>query len=204
MSIQLVLLFLFLITASATDIKTGKVRNKDILIYLLLGLAYYAVILAKGFAAHDVSALQELKYAGINLVLSFVVSFIVRSAGIWPAGDAKTFLVASFLIPLVYYKHVYFLFFPGFTLLINIFIMGVIYIAFKSAGTFFTVTVPLISTESILRLPGKGLDRLLSEWSTYLKIISSYLIVYFTMNFITQIVSAKSGFIVKPSTGCGA
>jgi len=64
MTVQLVLLFIFMITASVTDVKTGKVRNKDIVIYLALGLILYGTFTAKGLMAGDATTLIVLQRAG--------------------------------------------------------------------------------------------------------------------------------------------
>lgn len=197
MSMQLVLLFLFFITASVSDMNTGKVRNKVILSFLFLGVLYYGVFLARGLIAQDPETLLELRFVGINFLLAFIVSFLVRSAGIWPAGDAKTYLVANLLIPLTCYRHIYFTFFPGFTLLINIFIAGIAYILLKSIVTFLAVTIPAVSVESAIKLYRHWKNKLSTEWGSYLKIISSYLIVYFIMNFITQVIFSETGSLSK-------
>ena len=192
MSLQLVLLFLFFIIANVSDMKTGKVRNKDILVFLLLGIAYYSAHAARELMAGNPSVLLELRFAGINMLLAFVVSFVVRSAGIWPAGDAKTYVVANLLIPLASYKHIYFTYFPGFTLLINIFIAGIVYILLKSAVTFLTESLPAMSEQTSINLLKQGLNRLSTQWGSYLKTISSYLIVYFIMNFIGKAITSET------------
>lgn len=197
MSLLLLFLFLFFLTASDTDLKTGKVRNKDILLFLSIGILFYIVFFVKGYLSKDPSAFMELKFAGTNVLLAFVVSFFIRSVGIWPAGDAKAYVVANLLIPLAYYKHVYFSYFPGFTLLVNIFMAGIVYIFFKSAQTFLPTARPFLSVQRLSRILMDGMARLSSEWLSYLKEFSSYLIIYFAMNFISLFLFSKSGSISK-------
>jgi hypothetical protein len=188
----LLLLFLFFIIANVSDMRTGKVRNKDILVFLFLGVVYYSAHTARELMAGNPSVLLELRFAGINLLLAFVVSFLVRSAGIWPAGDAKTYVVANLLIPLASYKHIYFTYFPGFTLLINIFIAGIVYILLKSAATFFTESLPAMSVQASITILKHSLNKLSTQWGSYLKTISSYLIVYFIMNFIGKVITSET------------
>nr|HPI78390.1 hypothetical protein [bacterium] len=184
MTVQLLLLFLFLITASVTDVKTGKVRNKDIVVYLALGLVFYVVFATKGLMAGDLTTLVVMKRVGLNLAIAFVVSFLVRSAGVWPAGDAKTYVVANLLIPLSCYNHVYFSYFPGFTLLINVFMAGIIYIVCKSAVVFIKSTLPTATFTRSVSYAKKSTAKLIAEWPSHLKVFSSYVIVFFTMNLI--------------------
>jgi hypothetical protein len=201
MSVQLFLLFLFLVTASTTDIKTGKVRNKDILIFLVMGVFYYAVFLAKGLYAEIPSTLPMLKYAGINVLVAFVCSFFVRSIGLWPAGDAKTFVIACLLIPIVCYKHVYFNVFPGFTLLLNIFIVGIVYIMYNSAVMLVKETIPAISPGMAKDALKNTIRKLSTNRVSYLKSFSAYMIVYFTMNIISQLILSRISFLESIAPG---
>ncbi|HPN94067.1 MAG TPA: hypothetical protein PLS19_05850 [bacterium] len=197
MTVQLVLLFIFMITASVTDVKTGKVRNKDIVIYLALGLILYGTFTAKGLMAGDATTLIVLQRAGLNLAIAFVVSFAVRSAGVWPAGDAKTYVVANLLMPLTCYKHVYFSYFPGFTLLINVFMAGIVYIIYKSAVVFIKSTLPSASLTSSASYLRKTTAKLAAEWPSHLKVFSSYVIVFFTMNLIAGEINSRAQLLEK-------
>lgn len=132
MSYQLLLLFLLCIMACFSDMQTGKVKNRVIVVFLILGLLYYAVRAYHGFVLDDPGAAFEVRLGLINFAIAFVVSFALRSFKIWPAGDAKTYLVCNLLIPIFIYHHIYFEYFPGFSLLMNIFIAGILYIMLMS------------------------------------------------------------------------
>lgn len=197
MTVQLLLLFLFMITASVTDVKTGKVRNKDIVLFLILGFVFYGVFTARGLMAGDATTLVVLQRAGLNLAIAFVVSFAVRSAGVWPAGDAKTYVVANLLIPLSCYNHIYFSYFPGFTLLINVFMAGILYIIYKSAVVFVRSALPSVSVASLTSYTKRSAAKLAAEWPSHLKIFSSYVIVFFTMNLIAGEINSRAQMFEK-------
>lgn len=85
-------LVLLLTKASISDLKTGKIPNRSILIAVGLGIwgivPYYAV--------YATDCLQA--YAANNL-LSVLVSLILYASGIWGAGDCKLLCAAVFLLP---------------------------------------------------------------------------------------------------------
>ncbi len=197
MTVQLTLLFLFFMIASVSDIATGKVRNKDILVFLALGFLYYAAFTAKGIATVDPDTFTVLKLAGANLLIAFAVSFGVRSAGVWPAGDAKTYVVANLLIPMSCYGHIYFKYFPGFTLLLNVFMAGVLYIIYKSGETLVMTTLASATISGTIETLKKTSAKLVSEWASHIKVFSSYLIAFFTMNIIYQAIHSRTQMLER-------
>jgi len=147
--------------------------------------------------AGDATTLVVLQRAGLNLAIAFVVSFAVRSAGVWPAGDAKTYVVANLLIPLSCYNHIYFSYFPGFTLLINVFMAGILYIIYKSAVVFVRSALPSVSVASLTSYTKRSAAKLAAEWPSHLKIFSSYVIVFFTMNLIAGEINTREQMFEK-------
>ena len=126
------LLFIFLpailalgIITSIEDIKTGKIRNK----WLLLALAYF-MIGSIIVLIYSMPSRSYLIFTAINAAASLVLGMILWHFGIWSAGDAKLFFVFCLLIPLSTYEIVSSQYFPGFDLLANIFAAAVIFFIF--------------------------------------------------------------------------
>ncbi len=183
MSIQLVLLFTLLTAATVTDMRTSKVKNRTLLFFLMLGLVFYGVLTAKALLTHNEAIIWELKITGVNFLLAFLVSFMLRSMKIWPAGDAKTFALCNLFIPLHYYKHVYYKYFPGFTLLINIFVIGIIYILLKALA-YMWINLEIFSGTGKLRsVITENFGKFKTGWPDYLKLFSSYLMIFLVMSF---------------------
>lgn len=108
------------------DLKLKKIRNWVLLSGFLLGIALFCVGIIGGYVT--------MFYAGkvaINIILSSLVAFLIWQMGFWPAGDAKFFILLSFLLPLHYYGNSYLEFFPSFVLLFNIFISFLIFAVLK-------------------------------------------------------------------------
>lgn len=105
-----------------TDIKIKRIPNKFILAAVSIGLFLHVITLIAG-TLHFTHFLRVM----MNTFVSFVISFGIWKLGLWPAGDAKLFIVFSFLIPFRYYTQTYLHFFPAFAFLINIFL---VYLAF--------------------------------------------------------------------------
>ncbi|MBM3245851.1 MAG: hypothetical protein FJZ13_00775 [Candidatus Omnitrophica bacterium] len=123
-----VIVFIGLIT-SYEDIKSGKIRNKWIIIGLLFGL------LISGLNA----AFKEM-YPGImlpNISIAVLVAYLLWKFGLWSAGDGKLFIAYSLLMPLLRYKEIYFNYFPAFTLLLNIFLPATLFLFSKAILDFF-------------------------------------------------------------------
>lgn len=114
------------------DLKDGKIRNKWIVLGLKLGLALYVLLFAWSLFTHfNLSFLGEsfvyypLKYyfiVALNFVFSAVISYLFWQHRLWSAGDAKLFILFSFLLPLKYYSNGYLPLFPSSALLTNVFV----------------------------------------------------------------------------------
>jgi Flp pilus assembly protein protease CpaA len=109
------------------DICCKKISNKIIIAGFLLGAILSIVGLLSGYISVD-----YLEKVAVNVVLALAVSFLIWQLGLWPAGDAKFFILISFLLPLYYYRNSYLPLFPSFALLFNIFIAFLIFVIFKS------------------------------------------------------------------------
>lgn len=121
--------YLFLITIMCLgafivvkDVRIGKIKNHLIIIGFISGLAlcafqlFFAVFYLKNYNSNyflDVI---------LNTSVSAIVGYLFWRYQFWAAGDAKLFILFSFLIPLDYYSKDYLKIFPSFALLANIFI----------------------------------------------------------------------------------
>jgi len=123
-----IILALGLIT-SYQDIKSGKIRNKWIILALVYSiLTYVGIIILYSFEGTlSTTYLAEL---GTNFIFSIMAGFGLWYFGIWTAGDGKLFIAYSALLPLSIYSNGYQKWIPSFTLLSNIFIPALIMMIF--------------------------------------------------------------------------
>lgn len=128
------------ILSSLSDIKTGRVKNSLIKKGFLYGLIIYFLIIAwtllKEYLRQYVfynSQFFYLKFSYfpaliINVAIAFIVGIIFWKFDIWAAADAKLFTLYSFLIPLTVYVYERVPYFPSFALLVNIYIISLLYL----------------------------------------------------------------------------
>ncbi len=124
--------FLAILTAvgglvTLEDLKTKKIKNKWLALGLLSGLILDSAFLI--FVGLDP---VYLGLVSLNFFSALAVGFLLWSLGSWPAGDAKLFALYVFLLPLHYYYKNYLPIFPGFALLLNIFIPFLTFLFLKS------------------------------------------------------------------------
>ncbi len=74
---------------------------------------------------------------GLNSSLSLLFGFLLWREGVVAAGDVKLFFVFSFLLPTKYYWKSYLPLFPSFALLVNIFVIILVFILCRSLFCFF-------------------------------------------------------------------
>ncbi|MDD5066912.1 MAG: hypothetical protein PHF84_07670 [bacterium] len=151
MKTVLLLLFLpaiiwFGISATLSDIRTGKVRNSLIRKGYFYGLAVYCLLIL-WTVARKYSVMLAI-HAGrtyylslsyfpdfiINSILALAVGILLWKLDFWAAGDAKLFALFSFLLPLTVYSRERILYFPSFILLFNIYTLAFFYLLL--AGVF--------------------------------------------------------------------
>jgi len=110
------------------DIRIGKVKNKLILIGFSAGIIGY-LLLAGEVVCFSAVGSAYFKKLLINIFVSCLVSFFIWYAGLWAAGDAKVFMLFSFLFPLRYYGDRWVIpFFPAANLLVNAFVLTLIFV----------------------------------------------------------------------------
>ncbi len=110
------------------DIKTGKIPNK----LISAGLAYAFSIITLTvlyllLTGLDIRTSYIFDYI-LNIILAFIFSFVLWYCKIWSGGDAKLFLSFSALIPLSVYTNFYIYFFPSFAIIINTFLVVLVYL----------------------------------------------------------------------------
>lgn len=109
------------------DIEHKKIKNKLILVGFLGGFLLFLLGLTFGFI--------RVSYLGdvfMNVFLSLLVAYIFWLFSFWPAGDAKLFILFSFLLPLHFYWKSYLPFFPSIIFLVNIFACAYIFLFVRS------------------------------------------------------------------------
>jgi prepilin signal peptidase PulO-like enzyme (type II secretory pathway) len=128
----LILLFSLGSIISLQDIKTEKVSNKLIIAGLLLGVLGYSLQTILALFYKNVN-LPVLNVTLINITFSWLVAFCIWYFGFWAAGDAKVFMLFSFLLPLKYYgKENIIPFFPSLVILVNSFLFVIVYISIEA------------------------------------------------------------------------
>lgn len=122
------------------DSEFGKISNRQLGLFALFVFIWYLFIFALGLVDtffYDIKnfnpPLAIFYYLTISgTIISLFVGYAMWKFGVWAAGDAKFFTVISFAIPPVFYKFVEIGYYPGFSLLINIFLLSFFYIFLKS------------------------------------------------------------------------
>lgn len=123
------LLFVIGSVAAYQDIRYRKVRNRLILAGFAagcLGFFFNSALLAFPF---DIAVSGRFFF---NLSVSWLLSYIIWHSGLWSAADAKIFMLFTFLFPLGWYGgRLYIDLFPAANLLVNTFILVLIFFALE-------------------------------------------------------------------------
>ncbi len=119
------------IVTTYQDIKTGKIRNK----WVMLGLAYAIVVnFLIYFVVRITGGQLRTEYyteLAVTVLISLVVGFVMWVVGVWTAGDAKLFTAFSALVPLSVYKYGHVQYFSSMNFMINTFVpFFVVYLFF--------------------------------------------------------------------------
>lgn len=120
------------------DLSRGKIRNILVGSGLFIGFLLYAAFalwsLAEYFNIVPVGAPVSLSYiiaVFVNFLASVMCGYLIWRNQLWSAGDAKFFIMLSFLLPLRFYENGYLPYFPSSALLINIFIPIFLFLIFR-------------------------------------------------------------------------
>lgn len=96
-SLLLTLLIMSLIYCSNTDIREGIIKNRVILLSLVIGCVldvFYYFLYAK----------QDVSLFLTNLIIMTIISLIMYKTNLWAAGDSKLLFLIVVLIPARFYK----------------------------------------------------------------------------------------------------
>lgn len=105
-----------------TDFKYKKIYNNAIVAGLLYGLFFFIYFLIQE---------QNLLYIQsvlINFIISIILSYFFWFFKFWTAGNAKLFSLFCFLLPLSFYEHTNFPYFPSLNILINFFALLMVFL----------------------------------------------------------------------------
>jgi len=115
------ILFLGIVT-TVQDIKTGKIRNKWIMIALIYAIVVNTVLVVALHYSAETVRFQYVLELFVTFMLSLFLGFIMWWIGLWTAGDAKLFAAYSALVPLTVYRFGHLPFFSSSNILINTFV----------------------------------------------------------------------------------
>ena len=162
---QVAILAALFVNASLSDLKSGIVSNKSILISLAIGLAsaipYYVF-----FAADCL-----LAYA-VNVVIGIGISLILYAMGIWGAGDSKLLSVTILVFPARLYCMGNRSLASCFLLIALVFIVAFIYVIGD------TVCIGL-KRKDLFKIQVKQL-----EWKSYIK---GFLFFFLLLNILNSV-----------------
>jgi len=180
--IFLIPIFIIGIITSFEDYKYGKIKNKWIKIGFLWGLIILALIIFLNLFSPSLSINPSyLSQIFINTIIAFIIGLLMWYWTIWSAGDAKLFILFSFLLPLKFYSNTYLSYFPSFALLLNIFIVAL---------TVFLITLILNFLFYILKREKKDLTekeritqrkKMKENISSFIKEVLDLLVIFFVM-----------------------
>lgn len=123
LTIHIALIMLCGAVTTKSDIISGKIKNKNLGLFLIFGGISNAILLFVGHN-NELIGFKTDDYINVfflNQAIVVLVAYLVWQFGLWTAGDAKLFMVFSFILPLNFYSNGFIGFFPGLAFLINCF-----------------------------------------------------------------------------------
>ena len=116
-----------------TDIRYGKIKNKWIKAGLIwAALLYLSLIFYTIFYLHQKENIGYILEMLINGLIALGVGYFLWQFKLWSAGDAKLFTLYAFLIPLSFYSNYYLNYFPSFALLVNTFLLIILFLVIEA------------------------------------------------------------------------
>lgn len=111
------------ITGAFTDISSGRVRNKHLIIFLAV---WTVIVASEYFISHSLS-IQILPFA-INFLFAVITAVIFYMTDIWAPGDCKFYIVISLIFPMRFYVVRDGNIFPALNFVIYSFALGYIFL----------------------------------------------------------------------------
>ena len=169
------------------DVRVGKIKNKWILLGLMIGVTAYLIYLIIGALS-----LESIFKIYLNAGLALLFGYIIWYFDWWSAGDAKLFFIFALLLPMEYYWRTELPYFPSFVILVNTFIPLLIYLFVQSVifslKSFFSSKAEKLNEKKSFST-AKIKQKLKSHGIEYLKSIIGFLLVF----LIFQIVRTETG-----------
>lgn len=109
-----ILIMLGLIT-SFTDLKSGHIRNKHLLLATILGLLFYLYLLITHQYVFTI-------HFALNIIIGLSIGMLLYLTDSWGAGDAKLYFVVCLLMPTDKYSNIFP--FASLTVFTNIFVLS--------------------------------------------------------------------------------
>lgn len=130
--IQTLIIITILTFATVSDLRTGKVTNRFLIVSLGLSFLVYAgYALLSGSLPWGESA--PVYFYILNIILSFAASFGFFFADVWAPGDAKLFMVITLLYPNLLQAVPVGSIFPSLQIIVWMFSLGFGYVVINSA-----------------------------------------------------------------------
>jgi len=193
------IIFILGAVTSLDDLRIGKIKNKYLIYGVAGGIICYCILAAKIIFFHA-PLLFPIALFLKNVSISCLVSFFIWYFGFWSAGDAKLFMLFSFLVPLHYYGTSYPIpNFPSFILLANTFSVVFMFIILE---IFIKLILRMFAALKRMRLPridfktlrgffSKKISSLNYRKKDYAKIALGYLSIFMFMNILRLLVFIK-------------
>lgn len=119
------------LVASWSDLRESKIKNRLIIFGVLTALFFYLAEILILLSFEISPRWLYFRDVLINTFLGFLTGFFLWQFNVWAAGDAKLFALFAFLIPLAYYEKNYLPYFPSFAMMLNIFVVALVFIFLK-------------------------------------------------------------------------
>lgn len=117
--LMIVLVLLVSIISAVTDIKRGKIYNKLLLPFSVLGLVLLVLYFTKN---------QELAPYLINLLIGTLLSLVLYKSRVWGGGDSKLWIFICAFLPFLVFDYTKYILFPSMYIFIYTFVFAYIYV----------------------------------------------------------------------------
>ena len=117
--LMIVLVLLVSIISAVTDIKSGKIYNRLLLPFSVLGLVFLVLYFTKN---------QELASYLINLLIGALLSIVLYKSKVWGAGDSKLWIFICAFLPFLIFDYNTYILYPSMYIFIYTFLFAYIYV----------------------------------------------------------------------------
>ncbi|OAA91086.1 prepilin peptidase [Clostridium ljungdahlii] len=166
------------INSSYTDIKRGKIYNNHLIIFFIPGIVLQILYLKS-------LSFTTVKMYLINLIAAIFFSIMMYVFKIWAAGDAKLVMLIVGLMPMEMYRSNPKNIFPGFSIIVLIFLCGFGYLILESLFLYMKDRFLNADRKYIKHIDIEELKRIILRiiFAWIISINLNRLIVYFFKNF---------------------